>query len=70
MIVREQQLRAGHPAKKQQDDRALPLIRQALAESLKFVLELGCVDAVIVGFEKPEEVVDYRKRLRKALGDD
>lgn len=37
-------------------------------QSLKFVLELGCVDAMVVGFEKPEEVIDYRKRLKKALG--
>ncbi len=36
-------------------------------ETLRFVLGLGCVDALIVGFEKPEEIVDYRKRLAAAL---
>ncbi|MFM7180832.1 MAG: aldo/keto reductase [Verrucomicrobiales bacterium] len=36
-------------------------------ESLRFVLELGCVDALIVGFEKPEEIVDYKGRLVRAL---
>jgi aryl-alcohol dehydrogenase-like predicted oxidoreductase len=36
-------------------------------ESLRYVLALDCVDAIIVGFENPAEVVDYRKRLRTAL---
>lgn len=36
-------------------------------ETLRFVLGLGCVDALIVGFEKQEEIADYRKRLAAAL---
>jgi hypothetical protein len=36
-------------------------------EALRFVLDLGCVDALIVGFEKQEEIIDYKKRLTAAL---
>lgn len=36
-------------------------------EALRFTLELGCVDALIVGFEKQEEIADYKGRLVKAL---
>ena len=36
-------------------------------ETLDFVLGLGCVDALIVGFEKQEEIVDYKQRLTAAL---
>lgn len=36
-------------------------------ESLRFVLGLGCVDALIVGFENQDEIVDYKGRLVKAL---
>jgi predicted aldo/keto reductase-like oxidoreductase len=36
-------------------------------EALRFVLDLGCVDALIVGFEKQEEIVDYKQRLVAAL---
>ena len=36
-------------------------------ESLRFALDLGCVDALIVGFEKPEEITDYKGRLVRAL---
>lgn len=36
-------------------------------ETLRFVLGLGCVDALIVGFEKQEEIIDYKKRLTAAL---
>jgi predicted aldo/keto reductase-like oxidoreductase len=36
-------------------------------EALRFVLGLGCVDALIVGFEKPEEITDYKGRLVKAI---
>lgn len=36
-------------------------------ETLDFVLGLGCVDALIVGFEKQEEIVDYKQRLTTAL---
>jgi aryl-alcohol dehydrogenase-like predicted oxidoreductase len=40
---------------------------EKIDESLRFVLGLGCVDALIVGFEKQEEIVDYKKRLTAAL---
>ncbi len=33
--------------------------------SAKFVLELGCVDTMIVGFESIEEVDDFARRVRK-----
>ena len=36
-------------------------------EALSFVLGLGCVDALIVGFETPAEIVDYRDRLAAQL---
>ena len=36
-------------------------------EALKFVLGLGCIDAIVVGFEKPEEITDYKQRLTAAL---
>ena len=36
-------------------------------ETLDFVLGPGCVDALIVGFEKQEEIVDYKQRLTAAL---
>jgi predicted aldo/keto reductase-like oxidoreductase len=36
-------------------------------ESLRFALKLGCIDALIVGFEKPAEILDYKKRLASAL---
>ena len=36
-------------------------------EALRFVLGLGCVDALIVGFEKQAEIIDYKKRLTTAL---
>lgn len=34
-------------------------------ESVKFVLGLGCVDVLLVGFEKLEEVDDFAARVRK-----
>jgi aryl-alcohol dehydrogenase-like predicted oxidoreductase len=34
-------------------------------ESLKFVLGLGTVDMIIIGFEKPEQVDDYVGRIKK-----
>lgn len=34
-------------------------------ESIKYALESGCVDAMVVGFEKIEEVDDFAKRARK-----
>jgi predicted aldo/keto reductase-like oxidoreductase len=36
-------------------------------QSLKFVLGLGTVDMVIVGFEKPEQIDDYLKRISTVL---
>lgn len=35
--------------------------------SLKFVLGLGCVDAMTIGFEKPEEIDDIIERINKVL---
>jgi aryl-alcohol dehydrogenase-like predicted oxidoreductase len=35
--------------------------------SLKFVLGLGTVDMIIVGFEKPEQIDNYLGRMKKAL---
>lgn len=34
-------------------------------ESIRYVLSLGCVDAMVVGFEKTEEVDDFAARVRK-----
>ncbi len=34
-------------------------------ESIKYALESGCVDAMVVGFEKIEEVNDFAMRARK-----
>jgi aryl-alcohol dehydrogenase-like predicted oxidoreductase len=34
-------------------------------ESIKYALESGCVDAMVVGFEKLEEVDDFAMRARK-----
>jgi aryl-alcohol dehydrogenase-like predicted oxidoreductase len=36
-------------------------------ESVKFVMGLGSVDMMIVGFEKPEEVDDFSSRVKKVL---
>lgn len=36
-------------------------------QSIRFVLNLECVDTCIVGFEKPEEVDDFKARVMKAL---
>lgn len=36
-------------------------------QSLKYVLGLGTVDMVIIGFEKPEQIDNYVERLSKAL---
>src|SRR2546430_7792865 len=35
------------------------------SESIKYVLGLGCVDILNVGFEKPEEIDDFTGRVRK-----
>jgi aryl-alcohol dehydrogenase-like predicted oxidoreductase len=34
-------------------------------ESVRYVLGLGCVDAMVVGFEKAEEIYDFAARVRK-----
>jgi aryl-alcohol dehydrogenase-like predicted oxidoreductase len=34
-------------------------------ESIKYALESGCVDAMVVGFEKVEEIDDFAGRARK-----
>ena len=34
-------------------------------ESVRYVLGLGCVDAMVVGFEKVEEIDDFASRVRK-----
>ncbi len=34
-------------------------------ESARFVLGLGCVDVMNIGFEKPEEIDDFASRVRK-----
>lgn len=34
-------------------------------ESVKFALNLGCVDVLNVGFEKVEEIDDFAGRVRK-----
>ena len=36
-------------------------------ESLNFALNLGCIDAMIVGFESPAELLDYKRRLTTNL---
>jgi hypothetical protein len=33
--------------------------------SIKYVLESGCVDAMVVGFEKIEEIDDFAARVHK-----
>jgi hypothetical protein len=35
--------------------------------SLKYVLGLGTVDMIIVGFEKPEQIDNYIVRVKNAL---
>ncbi len=36
--------------------------------SVRYVLGLGCVDAMVVGFEKVEEIDDFAARVRKVSG--
>ena len=36
-----------------------------IGESLKFVLGLGTVDMIIIGFEKPDQIDNYIDRIRK-----
>lgn len=37
--------------------------------SLKYVLSLGTVDMIIVGFEQPEQIDNYLQRMKKALSE-
>ncbi len=37
--------------------------------SIRFVMGLKCVNACIVGFEKPEEIDDFKERTKKALAE-
>ena len=41
---------------------------EKIDKSLKYVLGLGTVDMIIVGFEKPEQIDNYLIRMKKALG--
>jgi aryl-alcohol dehydrogenase-like predicted oxidoreductase len=36
-------------------------------ESLRFVLGLGCVDAMVIGFESPEQIDQIMQRVEKVL---
>lgn len=36
-------------------------------QSIKYVMGLGCVDAMVVGFERTEEVDDFAERVAKVL---
>jgi len=40
---------------------------EKIDQSLKFVLGLGTVDMIIIGFEKPEQIDNYTERIVKAL---
>ena len=40
---------------------------EKIDESVRFVLGLGTVDLIIVGFELPEQIDDYLARMRRAL---
>jgi aryl-alcohol dehydrogenase-like predicted oxidoreductase len=37
---------------------------EKINQSLKYVIELGTVDMIIVGFEKPEQIDDYISRFK------
>jgi hypothetical protein len=38
---------------------------QKVEDSLKFVLGLGTVDLIIIGFELPEQIDNYIDRIKK-----
>lgn len=40
---------------------------EKIDQSLKFVLNLGTVDMIIVGFEKPEQIDNYAKRIANVI---
>lgn len=35
--------------------------------SIEYVMKLGCVDSMIVGFERPEQIDDFARRVEKVL---
>jgi len=37
-------------------------------QSVRFVMGLGCVDVMIVGFEKKEEILEFKTRVGRLLG--
>jgi hypothetical protein len=39
---------------------------EKIDNSLKYVLGLGTVDMIIIGFEEPGQIDDYIKRIDKA----
>jgi aryl-alcohol dehydrogenase-like predicted oxidoreductase len=42
-------------------------LKDEIDQSLKFVLGLGCVDTMTVGFEKPPEIDDFIARMERVL---
>jgi aryl-alcohol dehydrogenase-like predicted oxidoreductase len=40
---------------------------EKINQSLKYVLGLGTVDMIIVGFEKPEQIDNYVERVKNTL---
>jgi len=40
---------------------------EKIDNSLRFVLGLGSVDSIVIGFESPEEIDDYASRMENAL---
>lgn len=40
---------------------------EQIEKSLRFALGLGCVDAMVVGFEEPHEIDDLKARVARAL---
>ena len=38
---------------------------EKIDSSLKYVLNLGTVDMIIIGFEQPEQIDDYVRRIKK-----
>lgn len=41
---------------------------EKIDKSLKFVLDLGTIDLITVGFEKPEQIDNYLLRIKSAIG--
>lgn len=42
-------------------------LKDQIDQSLRFVLGLGCIDAIVIGFESPEEIDDILRRTESAL---